>query len=94
MPKRRAHVALIGFESVDLVVGGSFASTSVGCCREGMLDACDLSASRWCFPRKGQGNKAIQRLSLAFDNGWRSPAGRNIPVRRRECWRGAGGLRS
>ena len=46
MPKRRAHVALIGFESVDLVVGGSFVSTSVGCCREGMLDACDLSTSR------------------------------------------------
>jgi hypothetical protein len=52
--KRRAHVALIGFESVDLVVGGSFVSTSVECSREGMLDACDLSASRWCFRGKAR----------------------------------------
>lgn len=66
VPKRRAHVALIGFESVDLVVGGSFVSTSVGCCREGILDACDLSASRWCFRGKARVTERFKRL---FDNG-------------------------
>ena len=49
VPRRRAHVALIGFESVDLMIGGSFISKSVGCCREDMLDACDPPASKWCF---------------------------------------------
>ena len=37
--KRLAHVALTGLESVDLVVGGSFVFTSVGCCREGIFGA-------------------------------------------------------
>jgi hypothetical protein len=31
------------------------------------------------LPRKGQGNRAIQRLSLAIDNGWRSPTERTFP---------------
>ena len=47
-------MALIGFESVDLVGGGSFVSTSVGCCREGMLDACDLSVFSWCSRGKAR----------------------------------------
>ena len=38
------------------------------------------------LPRKGQGNRAIQRLSLAFNNGWRSPTGRTFPSKE------AGGL--
>ena len=47
--KRRAHVALMGFESVDLTVGGSLVFKSVGCCREGMPDACDRPASKRCY---------------------------------------------
>lgn len=57
--KRRAFVALTVFEPVDLVVGGSLVSTSVGCCREGMLDGCDLSTSRWCFCVKIRASEAI-----------------------------------
>jgi hypothetical protein len=60
VPKRRVHVALIGFESVDLVVGGSFVSTSVGCCREDMLDVSDLSASRRCFRGKARATERFK----------------------------------
>lgn len=67
MPRRRAHVALIGFESVDLMVGGSFVSKSVGCCREGMLDACDPRTSKWCF--RGTARAKGRFEDLDGDNG-------------------------
>lgn len=39
LQKRRIHVVLVGFESVDLAVGGFFASTSMKCFREGIVNA-------------------------------------------------------